>query len=624
MSANETGLVNDAILSRASVDFAHNNANQTAPATESEHSHDVKRFNVDVESVGERSASVIERETYPHPTDEESRTLRKVTDAIPTTAYLLCFVEFAERASYYGAKAVFSNFMQFPLPNGGNGAGAPARGTQDTAGALGKGLQFSNAFVLLFLFLSYIIPIGGGWIADTKLGRFKTIALGVLICGVSHIIQICGAIPAVLQAGNGIAPFLISLFLLAIGAGLFKPNVVPTVLDQYRHQKAYVKALPSGERVLVDPESTIQRIMLIFYAFINVGAFFALATTYAEKYIGFWLAFLLPGIVYFLLPALLWHLKNKLVIYPPDGSALNNVWKISTVALKHNKGTFWKKGFWQSAKPSVLAAKGVTTLNNKPISWTDKDVEDVQRTLSACAIFLYFPIYTINDGGVGSVSTSQASTLTTNGAPNDLLGNFNPLTIIVFVPILSHIIYPTLRRFGIKFGRISRITFGFCLATLCGVVGAIIQYYVYKTSPCGHYATDCDIGTGVSPISVWVQVPIYVLAATSECFCNVTAYELAYARSPPGMKSLVVSLFLASSALSYALGEVLSPVTKDPYLIWIWAGPAIALAVQTVIFWFRYRHMNDDEFMTYEDPKALMPAVVEKSDEVAVKAGKEQ
>lgn len=33
--------------------------------------------------------------------------------------------------------------MQFPLPAGGNGAGAPPRGTQETAGALGKGEQFS-------------------------------------------------------------------------------------------------------------------------------------------------------------------------------------------------------------------------------------------------------------------------------------------------------------------------------------------------------------------------------------------------------------------------------------------------------------------------------------------------
>lgn len=60
--------------------------------------------------------------------------------------------------------------MQFPLPDGGNGAGAPARGTEDTAGALGKGLQFSNAMTLLFKFLAYIVPIFGGMLSFAELG----------------------------------------------------------------------------------------------------------------------------------------------------------------------------------------------------------------------------------------------------------------------------------------------------------------------------------------------------------------------------------------------------------------------------------------------------------------------
>ena len=88
--------------------------------------------------------------------------------------------------------------MQYPLPPGGNGAGAPARDTQDTAGALGKGVQFSVAIGLLFLyantinvvlpclltvctfsFLAYIIPIFSGWLADSKMGRYRVILIGV-------------------------------------------------------------------------------------------------------------------------------------------------------------------------------------------------------------------------------------------------------------------------------------------------------------------------------------------------------------------------------------------------------------------------------------------------------------
>lgn len=157
---------------------------------------------------------------FVRPTEEERKTLRKVPDSIPVVSYALCLVEFAERASYYGVSSVFSNFMQFALPVGGNGAGAPPRHTQKTAGALGKGLQFSSAFVLLFKFLSYVTPLLGAWIADTRLGRYKTIVIGVFICGIAHVIMIIGAIPSVLQAGHGMAPFLISFFILAFGTGM--------------------------------------------------------------------------------------------------------------------------------------------------------------------------------------------------------------------------------------------------------------------------------------------------------------------------------------------------------------------------------------------------------------------
>lgn len=488
----------------------------------------------------------------------------------------------------------------------GNANSAINKGTQETAGALGRGEQFANAFVLLFAFLSYSVPIYGGYVADVQLGRYKTIMIGVLICGVAHVIMIAGAAPSVLQSGKGIAPFLISFFMLAFGAGMFKPNIAPTVLDQYVHQQEYTKILKSGEKVIMDPEATIQRVMLIFYGLINVGAFFALATTYCEKDVGYWLAYLTPGILYFVLPILLIILNKHIVKRTPDGSVLTNVFKITGMAIKQNKFKFWGKEYFDAVKPSVLAAKGITTFNGKPISWTDQMVDDTARTYAACTVFLYFPIWYNNDGGIGNILSNQGAAMTTNGAPNDLLSNFNALTIIVVIPILSYVIYPTLRKYRIKFGRISRITFGFILATISGVIGAIVQWRVYETSPCGYYASSCSIGTGVSPISIWWQIPNVALGAISECFCNVTAYEIAYARSPKGMKAVVMSLFLFNTALATALGEVLTPVTVDPYLIWIWAGLAIALAVQTVIFHWTYRKMDNDDFTTYEDDSEIL------------------
>lgn len=71
------------------------------------------------------------------PTTKEKQKLRKIAGRIPWVSYLLCIVELAERASFYGCKTVFNNFLQFPLPKGGNGAGAVAKNDPNGhAGAL--------------------------------------------------------------------------------------------------------------------------------------------------------------------------------------------------------------------------------------------------------------------------------------------------------------------------------------------------------------------------------------------------------------------------------------------------------------------------------------------------------
>ncbi|CAI7621333.1 unnamed protein product [Penicillium glandicola] len=551
--------------------------------------------------LGEGSGEVSEtseesyQDEFTPPTEEENQTLRKVAANLPFVAFSLCLVEFAERASYYGSQTLFSNFVEFPLPAGGNGAGAPPRGTQETAGALGMGLQASTGFVLLFQFLAYIVPIFGGYWADTYVGRYKAIVIGVLICGVAHIIQIIGAIPSVLQQGKSHAapPFVISLLLLAVGAGIFKPNIAPTVLDQHKSQKPYVKTLKSGETVIVDPETTNTRTMLLFYMFVNIGAFYMLATTYAEKYVGYWLSFLLSGTIYFLLPILLLAVYKKTKTYPPSGNKeLGEAFKIGWTALVQSKFQFWRKDFWDSAKSSTLRSKGIE------VSWTDTAVVKVAKTMEACDIFWFFPIYNLNDGGIGSVATNQGASMVTNGAPNDVLNNFNPLTIIFVIPILTFVIYPFLERRKIKPGPITRMTFGFAVATLAGIAGALVQWKVYQLSPCGSQASTCD---QVANISIWWQIPNTSLSAISECFANVTAYEVAYARAPKSMKGLVMAVFLFMTALSSALGEILIPATADPWLIWIWAAPAVALAVQTVIFWFRFKHLNSESYFADTD-----------------------
>lgn len=153
------------------------------------------------------------------PTEEEQSTLRRVAGSIPTVAYVLCAVEFAERASYYGVQPLIANFVNRPLPAGGLGTGAPMQGTQQTAGALGLGLTKANAVSQSFSLLAYALPLLFGWIADVFTGRFKLICWGIVVCGVAHVLMVGAAAPSLLQANTAVAPYLLSVYILAIGAG---------------------------------------------------------------------------------------------------------------------------------------------------------------------------------------------------------------------------------------------------------------------------------------------------------------------------------------------------------------------------------------------------------------------
>ncbi|KAF2454122.1 oligopeptide transporter, partial [Lineolata rhizophorae] len=537
---------------------------------------------------------------YPAPTKDEQKYLRRVIGSIPWMAWMLLVGVFLERGGYYGAVVAYNNFMQFPMPEGGNGAGAPPRGSEKAAGALGKGLNFATCFVTLNRIMSYTTPIFGAWLADARLGRMPSIFIGICIGAVGHLVQTVSALPPVLGSGWGLSVFLSSLVLIAVGDGMFKPCIIPTLIDQYPRQRAYVEVLASGERVIVDPEMTIQRIVVFFYAFTNLGALLPGATSWAEKYVGFWLAFLIPATFYAVLPVLLAAVWKRAVRRKPKGSELVDVWHIVATALRRNRFRVWRPDFWDAAKPSAMVM-GETTRDSgrrRPSPpWTDRLVRETARMFGMCTMFAFFPAYLLNINGIGAIMTSMGAAMTKRAVPNDNLMVFNPITCVIAAPLLTHVLYPALNRAGLRFGRVHRVAFGFYLAAAASAAAAFLQWQVYETSPCGYHASDCGRDPGVSPISIWAQAPVYVLYALSELFAWSTATELAYARAPPNMRAVVLAILLLNHAVAGIVSEMVSPAVKDPYLIWVWVGCGGALFAQTGIFLWKFRWMNEDAFM---------------------------
>lgn len=179
-----------------------------------------------------------------------------------------------------------------------------------------------------------------------------------------------------------------------------------------------------------------------------------------------------------------------------------------------------------------------------------------------------------------------------NGAPNDLIQNLNPISIVIMIPILDRFVYPAFRRFGFNFTPLKRMATGFAFSAASMVAAAVMQYYIYKMSPCGYHTTDEGCS---APINVWAQCLPYVLVGLSEIFTNTTSYEYAFSKAPENMRSLVMSVNLFMSAISSAIGQAWTPLAGDPNWVWNYGSVAIIAAAGGVGFWICFRHLDKEE-----------------------------
>lgn len=511
---------------------------------------------------------------------------------------LILIVEFAERGSYYGTQGILNNFIMRPLP-----AGSTTGSTHEpngSAGALGLGLKDANALVTLLQFLAYVMPLYGGWLADAKLGRFKTIMIGVWVGIFAHILFIIAALPPVIAKGQAaLAPLVLGILSLAVCTGMIKPNLLPLLLDQVPYRHNVLKRLETGEVVYIDKEQSTESLTLIFYWAINIGAFLQIGTSYSSRRVGFWLAFLVPAIAYMIVVVAMLFIGRHLHREELDGSILEKLLKVIRVCLRGSPIKRLRAGeFWSYAYPENMIERGEIYVNKKkqtPISWTVQDVVDYKSTLIQCIMFLYWVPFNLTDTGLGSSLNAQAGAMTLNGVPNDLFNNFNQITIVVAIPIVDYILYPFLRKHNMMLKPVHKCFIGFMLGAFSSMVAAVLQHRIYTTSPCGDMASTCD---EPAPLTAWYEVIVYALAALGEVFCYTTAYEIAYTRAPDNAKGLVMSLFLFMSALSSAISEGISGALEDPHLTWVFGGLSIASAGCAFLFLFQY--WNLDKVMAEE------------------------
>jgi POT family proton-dependent oligopeptide transporter len=147
-----------------------------------------------------------------------------------------------------------------------------------------------------YIALVYLTPFIGGLLADRVLGLRASITVGGILLGLGY----CGlALP-------GMTAFYISLLLLCIGNGFFKPNI-STMLGNVYNDPQYVAQKDSGYN--------------IFYMGINIGAFICnFFGAYLRNTFSWGHAFFAAGIGMFIGVIIFWlgmkHYKHADVIKP--------------------------------------------------------------------------------------------------------------------------------------------------------------------------------------------------------------------------------------------------------------------------------------------------------------------
>ncbi|KAK4210351.1 oligopeptide transporter [Rhypophila decipiens] len=366
-------------------------------------------------------------------------------------------------------------------------------------------------------------------------------------------------IPAALLADSWLGRYnglVIFYIITLVGALILFVAALPRLVhtgaplgDQYAKRTATVKLLKSGNLAVTDRNLTIRYIYNAFNWLVNVGGLAALGTTFLERYASFWAAYLGPLIVMFfgLIPL--------------------------TVTVYAVKGGF----NMDAAKPGPQLEK-----HNRNVPWND---------------FIPFIIYWLCLNQTFYNLISQAGTMIGSGVPNDSIKSLNPMSVLIFTPLVESIIYPFLTRHKITIGPITTITIGFGILSVSQILAAVVQHIIYTSPPCYNFplSSSCpgsDKGKIPNQVSMFLQVPVYVTGGISEIFAVTTALEFAYNQSPASMRSVIQSYWLSTAGIGSLLILAFTPLAKDPYFVIMHASLAGLMVVTTVAFRILFRSSN--------------------------------
>uniref|UniRef100_A0A3Q3DTL0 Solute carrier family 15 member 1 n=1 Tax=Hippocampus comes TaxID=109280 RepID=A0A3Q3DTL0_HIPCM len=388
----------------------------------------------------------------------------------PLSIFFIVVNEFCERFSYYGMRAVLVLYFKYFL-----------RWDDD----------MSTSIYHTFVALCYLTPILGAIVADSWLGKFKTIIYLSIVYTLGQVAMAVSAIHDITDTDKDGTPddmtfhvvmSMVGLFLIALGTGGIKPCVAAFGGDQFSDSQ----------------EKQRRTFFSVFYLCINGGSLLSTIITpilraqecgIHTKQSCYPLAFGVPAAL--MVVALVVFIVGSGMYYKaePQGNIMMDVCRCIGFAIKnryrHRSGRYPKRQHW--------------------MDWAEEKYDKLliaQIKMVLKVLFLYIPLpmfWTLFDQK-GSRWTLQATTMDGNFVSSRLHGEAK-----MCVPIKCSVIYPLIKKCGLNFTPLKRMTVGMFLAALAFVCAALVQVEIDKSLPTFPSASQSQLkllNMGAEPLKV--------------------------------------------------------------------------------------------------------------------------
>ncbi|PVU90102.1 hypothetical protein BB559_004792 [Furculomyces boomerangus] len=499
-----------------------------------------------------------------------------VSGKLDVSAWLIVVTELCERFTFYGITVMLPEYLMYKY--------------NDSRSAV-------VLKVKAFSFLAYFSTIIGAVVADQWLGKFRTIFLfsiwyffGTVLLSIFSMDNISLKLSS--------AMFIVSVyFFVGIGTGGIKANVSSFVAEQV--DKVYHSTEKPG--VYISPTLTVEKCYRYFYWAINIGAFLGMAVCpQLAMHMSYTAAFLSTLIVILISFVLFTSGRKKYKINSPKYSIFGKTYRCILYAIENRKNTSNQNKIYKNTdtskedrNKSLLSEKNHWLDISKGLEmaeWDDSFVEGIKSCIEACKVFSFFPFYWMLYNNVTDVLILQAMRMRKpNWISYNQLGLLTQISVVSIIPLYEFVCTKILYKKNIILSPITRIAIGFVVITIGFIYTTIIQKIIYTYPPYYNFAGGNVDKFSHNDISVWWQVPSYILIGSSEIFASVTGLEYAFSKAPPELKSVLSAIYLFTNCLGSLIGLGLSGFSEDPNILNMFIGETGLMTVLTAVFWIVFR-----------------------------------